>query len=147
MVGVSLAMVGYLGARYIAAPLGWNPETIELAAIGSLLFSGISGLKRIETYLTFLSLMQQRLREEEAAGALTGLGSSGTPALNMATGEILLPTEALTRAQYHKAGAEVAEDKLNSIRQSVRFWYRVRNFLLMLGLALLILARVAVAYV
>jgi len=147
VVGASLALVGYLGSAYSPARLGWNSATIELAAIALLLFSAIAGLKRIETSLTLLAGMQRRLRAEETAGTMAGVATSGTPALNKATGEILWPADALEKAQRHKVGAEVIAKKLDSMPEWSGRWYRIRNLLLILGLALLVLARVSEPYI
>jgi hypothetical protein len=42
---------------------------------------------------------------------------------------------------------EVISEKLEELATAARRWYRARDFLLVLGLALLVLARIAAAYV
>ena len=144
--GVGLALVGYLGARFEAVPIGWNPSTIELGAIAALLASAVAGLKRIETNVTLLGVMHKRLYEEEAAGALTGAAGGGGPGLNKATGEVLSLAELLYKAKYHEVGAEVIAETLRELARWSVFWYRARNTLLLLGLGLLVLGRIAIGY-
>jgi hypothetical protein len=79
---------------------------MELASLLCLLLSAIAGLKRIETNVTLLGAMQKRLYQEEAAGSLTSAAMAGGPALNKSTGQVMWPGNLLSRAQYHKAGAE-----------------------------------------
>ena len=145
--GISLAMVGYLGSTFTASPLGWNPSTIELASIASLLGSAIAGLKRAESSILMLAGTQKKLREHESAGAMAGIVSSGQAGLNTETGEFVTPEQAAKRLDRHKAGATIVAGHLDTAAKWAVRWYHARNFLLVLGLALLLLARIAVAYV
>ena len=147
VVGAAVALVGYLGARFAAVRLGWNPATIELASLGSLLAAVVCGLKRIETYVEVMKLNQKRLLEEESVGSLTSAAASGAPALNHSTGEILGPGQLMYKAEYHKVGVEVLSEMLDKEAKWSGYWYRARDFFLVLGLLLLVLARVAQAYV
>jgi hypothetical protein len=147
VVGVSLALVAYLGATLRAIPLGWNAPAIELAAIVSFLLSAIAGLKRVEAIVTLLGAMQKRLYEEEAAGALTKAAASGGPALNESTGQVMGAAALMFQAQYHRAGVGVITKHQESIGARSGFWYRSRDFFLVLGLALLVFARIIAAYI
>ncbi len=147
VVGLSVALVGYLGAGFRAVPLGWNPPTVELAAIAALLLSAIAGLKRIESNVTLLGTSQRRLWEQEAAGGMKSAAMGGGPALNKGTGQVLGSAQLITEAYRHQIVAEVMTRQLEQIAQQCDRWYRVRNFLLVFGLALLVLARLLVAYI
>lgn len=147
VVSVSLALVGYLGAQFQPTNLGWNASAIELATLASLLLSGIAGLKRIETMVTHLAFMHTRLHQEEAAGETTDAAISGRPVLNRSTGDILWPGQLLAKAQYYKMGAQTAAEWLEKVAERGGRWYRTRNFLLFLGLTLLIASRLVVAYI
>ena len=146
IVGVSIALVGYLGAALRPIGLGWNPATIELAAIASMLLSAVAGLKRIEANVSLLGASQKRLYEQEAAGALKSAALQGGPALNKGTGEFLSPGDLLAKAQYHEVGAEVVAKHVGRLERWSGRWYRARDLFLVLGLALLVLARLLAAY-
>jgi hypothetical protein len=145
--GVSLALMGFLGSRFQASRIGWNPATIELSSLLTLLVSAIAGLKRIESQFTLLAMMHRRLHEEEAAGSLAKASQAGGAALNESTGEILSYSQLVFGSQYHRIGAQVIKERLDKLANRSGEWYRVRNVTLILGVALLILARLSQAYV
>jgi hypothetical protein len=144
--GVSLALISFLGSAFHATRIGWNPATIELSSLLTLLISAIAGLKRIETQFTLLAMMHRRLYEQEAAGSLVKASVGGGPALNESTGEVLSYSQLVYGSHYHRIGAEVAKEKLDELVDRSSVWYRVRNLTLILGVALLILARLSQAY-
>jgi hypothetical protein len=145
--GVSLALISYLGSTFHATRVGWNPTTVELASLLTLFVSAIAGLKRIETQFTLLGIMHRRLYAEEAAGSLAKASAGGGPALNESTGQVLSYPELVHQTYFHQLGAEVVKEKLDRMVVRSGAWYRVRNFALMLGVALLIAARLMAAYV
>jgi hypothetical protein len=145
--GVSLALVGYLGQALHPANIGWNPATIELLSIVTLLGSAVSGLKRIETNVTLIGVSHRRLYEQEAAGSAASAALSGGAAINKSTGEVFSAAQLVYKARYYQVGAEVTKEKLDKLATESGRWYRVRNASLIVGLGLLILSRILPTFV
>jgi hypothetical protein len=94
--------------------------------------------------------MNKRVYDEEAAGTLVSAAlastSMGKSPVNEATGEILDPATMRQKIAAHQRGAQVAETQLDAVSKNLLRWYRLRDYGLLAGLALLVVARVVGAY-
>jgi hypothetical protein len=146
VLGIAVALVGYLGADLEVSKLGLSTSGLEAIAAGLFLVASISGFMRLEANISLLKVMHRRLYSEESVGALADAASSGKRVLNTSTGVALNPMEAARKHLWHRAGVEVTEDMLDSIQASSSFWYSARNGALLLGLLLLLISKVLPAY-
>ncbi|HEV7893349.1 MAG TPA: hypothetical protein VGP08_22220 [Pyrinomonadaceae bacterium] len=144
--GVTGALTAYIGQNIQPHKIGLHPESIGVLALIMLITSMIAGFKRIETNVSIFRIMQRRLYSEEARGSLLS-ASQGKPLINEATGQVLSPSQVLAQAQHHELQAETARSNLDALTAKSGRYYKWRNWLLILGFVLLIVARIAPAYV
>lgn len=146
LAGVSIALVGYLGSRFTPTPIGWNASTVELAALISLLASAFSGLKRVQTLVHLLKLTQQHIREVDSAAAFTEAATAGQTAIDYAARQALSVRDLSVRGETHRGNAESYKKLQQDMGVLSGRWSLFRDRLLVLGLSLLILARLVAAY-
>lgn len=144
--GIALALVGYLGSELEPVRLGWNGSTLEVASVILFLGSAIAGLRRIETNVLLVGLMQRQLSHQERAGALTDAGLKAGLFINRATGEVFTGTQAQAGAQASTELADELTPKLKREAGRSERLYRWRNWLLVGGIVALIASRLAPAY-
>ncbi len=145
--GVSVALVGYLGAAFKASPLEWNASSVELASLVTLLASAFAGLKRVETTTALLKQMQARLYHEEAAGSATAAMLAGGQQYNQSTGQVRSQQELAVERELHLGMVTKLRPVLDDLAGEAGRWYRLRDFLLVLGLLFLIGSRIVAAYI
>jgi hypothetical protein len=146
--GVSFALVAYLVPQLDAEHSAISSAAwIETAALASLLFGAYAGLKRLEATVTALGVNYDRLRAQESAGALSAAAISGSMVINRSTGEVMSSVSAFQRAASRFSAAESVNPQLDRWARKAERWYKLRNWGVMLGLGLLILARVLPAIV
>ena len=146
VLGVSIALVGYLAADLEPTALGLTSSGLQAFAAGAFLISSFSGFKRVESHVVLLKTMYSRLYSEESAGALAQVASSGRQAVNTSTGRSLTPNEALQQYYFHSVGAEVTSEWLETAVKRSGRWYMVRNLFLLGGLALLLASKLLPIY-
>lgn len=151
VLGISLALVGYLAESLSIGPLVWlDSSTVELASIVALLVSAVCGFKRIESGVQFLRLNTAYLRKGEEAGTLKSSavksGFRSAWGINESTGELLSPGEAMRRGKIAEMIAEGVKEKLNEETEAGGVWYKARNVFLFLGLGGVIVARIMEGY-
>ena len=144
--GISIAIVGYLGSRFTATPIGWNASTVELASLISLLASAFSGLKRVQTIVYLLKSTQQHIREVDSAAAFTEAATAGQTAIDYAAGQALSARDLAVRGETHRGNAESYKKLQQDLGVLTSRWSLFRDRLLIFGLSLLILARLVAAY-
>jgi hypothetical protein len=144
--GVSLALVGYVVSNLTAAPFALNSSSLEAAGVIILLASVYAGFRRIEASLVSLQATGQRLLAGGAAGALKDISRRTGPSLRMNTGEVIGPGDAAQRsADQHRLYIEAARQEGDWSKRAFG-WYGRRNFLLMLGVLVVVVARILRAY-
>lgn len=147
MAGLCSALTAYVGQSFIPTRLGINTTTMELIALCFLCGSVVAAFMRIEMHVTALAAMHRRLYHHEATGNLADASQASGPLLNKATGELISPLDALSRAEKHKKTAANVETKENYYAKRAEASYRWRNRLLYAGFSLLVVARICKAYV
>lgn len=142
--GADLALLGYLAPRLqlVRGSVGGKP-IVELLALAVILGSAVCALKRIEATNVLASLNHQRISRLESAGALMEVFGTGRPALNKRTGEIIDPLVAGQQVGQEQKLAGAAELKFDHWSSGARSWYQWRDRLLIFGLALILVSRVA----
>lgn len=130
VLGVSLALVGYLGESLTLDRLGFDANTVELGAVMFLLCSALCGFKRIETAVTIIGMNADMLRFSEDVEALKPLWLTRNP-------------NRLRQIEAEKPKRRAAVDKRVKVAER---WYMARNMFLFLGLAGMIAARVMTGY-
>jgi hypothetical protein len=146
MVGLSSALTGYLGPRLALQPLGFNPSTMEFAAVVSFALSIAAGITRLEWIVAAIAGNHGRLYHEEAAGALASTAMKSDALLNAATGEVLTKDEAILKARGHKANADATREKLTTVIRRAERAYKWRNVLFYAGIVFLVASRLLAAY-
>jgi hypothetical protein len=139
--GVSAALVGYLGTQVVMGPLGWNPQTLQVAALVALVGATYCGVMRMEYYATLLGSMHDHLHEEEEFATLVVAASSGRMLQSSSTGQVVAPAQATAQAKGHKAEANAILQGMNSTGAKAMRWYKWRDRFLITGLGLLAASR------
>jgi hypothetical protein len=143
--GLSGALVAYIGQTIEPHRIGLSAESAELAALGLLAASVVAGFKRIETNVTFLSIMQKDAKNDETKNELRSI-SGHALVVDLASGLPLSPGEIAARITKHEVVSKAAEEKLDELKAQSVSWYRWRNRLLMAGFAALVIAKLLPAY-
>ncbi len=145
--GVAIALVAYVGQSFSTAPRAWfSAATFELLALGLLLAAVIAGLKRLEGFVVHIGLNYGKLTADEMVNLL---------AKGIQSGGIAIDPDTLSRvpiAQLKKDQADwteharAAAKRMQELGQNGLRLYNTRNWLLLVGFVVLIVARVAGAY-
>jgi hypothetical protein len=144
--GVSIALVAYVGAQTETVRFGFTAGGFEAAAILLLLGSAMAGFKRLETNIETLRLNAEMLRHSERAGESMAALSQGGGMFVSESGELVDAATLNRRAELGRQVAAAAEGALDRAATSSKRWYRMRNWLLWLGLGALATSRVLPSY-
>jgi hypothetical protein len=139
--GVSAALVGYLGTQGVVGPLGFNPSTVQVAALVVFVAATYCGVMRMEYYATLLGTMHEQLHEEEQFSSLVVAASSGRMLQSSSTGRVMAPAQAAAQATGHKAEANAILQGMNRTAAKALRWYKWRDRCLLAGLVLLAASR------
>jgi hypothetical protein len=146
MAGLCAAIVGYLAQTFRPTTIGLDPASGELLALLVFLAAAICAFKRLESAAHAVRVNAGMLYNQEMRGALTAAGAGGAPILNESTGEYYSLEEIGLRVEMHAEMATKARKTFNSTAESAEIWSRARNWLLLVGVLLLIGSRIWAAY-
>ena len=145
MLGVLGALCAYLAQNYKPSQVGFNPGTLELLALLTLVLGAITGFRRIEATNLVALINHQCLYANERRGVMASVIQSG-PAINTQTGQpytlefALGETERLTRL------LEAQKPLLESAKAKAHGRYHLRNWLTLIGFLTVLAAKLASAY-
>jgi hypothetical protein len=145
VVGLCVAIVGYLAGKIEPALLGLNAHTLELVALALLVGATYCGLKRIAGHNMGLIFEHLRIGNEAAAKALRSAAAAGAPGLNLATGELVGSSEVAAQAQHKAALVDEVKKIQKRWGDWAAGWYRWRDRLMIAGLVCLILSKAIAA--
>ena len=145
MAGLCSALTAYVGQTFVPEPLGINPTTLTLVALGCFAASVVAAFRRIEYSVHTLYMMHRRLYHEEAAGNMVAASQLGV-ALNKATGEVVGAANLLAGAEKHSSAVPIAKAAVDAAASKAERQYKWRNGLLYLGFALYVASRIWRAY-
>jgi hypothetical protein len=147
MAGLCCVLTAYVGQNLNPIPIGLNPSSLELVALGPLCGSVVMAFKRIERLVILLGAMSGRIYNREAAGFLISAALKIGKILNKSTREILSPNDAMVKAEEHGRAADEWELSIIQSSEKAARAYRWRNRLLYVGFSLLVVARIWTAYI
>ena len=145
--GVAIALVAYVGQSFSTAPRAWfSAATLELLALGLLLAAVITGFKRLEGVVVHIGLNYGKLTAEQMVNLLAqGIQSGGIPIDPDTNNPGPIAKVEKDRDDWVER-AETAAKRMQQLgRNGVRL-YNTRNWLLLVGFVVLVVARVAGAY-
>lgn len=144
--GVSGALTAYVGQSLKPHRIGLNPQSLELIALLVLVASVVVGLKRIEAGVDLFRVMHANLFHNEARGKLIESASKGGVFINTSTGDMISAAEMIQTADLHRKEADETLSARNLRVEEATRYYKIRNYLLLGGFLLLIVARIIPAY-
>jgi len=144
--GLIGALVAFIGQSFNPVPVGLNPGTLELVALLILIVSFWAGFKRIESNTENLRLTFERNRLEDQLIDLRTVTESGNVAYGMHTGQPLSDIERDKLIDSMQTQYNTKDQYLKAFSDRAHRFYHWRNYLLILGLLLLVAARVLKAY-
>lgn len=147
--GVSAAFFAYLGEHYSPHRLGMNFQTVELVAIALFAGSFFSGAKRLEISHTLTrGMYRSMLAAERASYCIQQLDNSteGIPYRKPEDGTICTEQEMRDLQAKYLVEVKEYEASVDASFPRASIWYKRRDFLLFLGFATILLARILQAY-
>ena len=145
VLGVLGALCAYLSQTYTPSRIGINPGTVELLALLTLVLAGVFGFRRIESINVATMINQQLLHANERRGVLVEVLHKG-PALNTQTGQTYTPEYAASEIPKLSTRIKALEPGLREAQLKAERSYKVRNWLTLVGFALIIAAKLFSAY-
>lgn len=146
MVGLSGALAGYLGQGFSPEYLGWSPDMVELASILLFVAAVFAGLKRIEKSVHLIRVNYHLVTKRDLANTVAQAIRDGTPFVERGTDKVMAPDELKKHQTEVEKSVQFAKDLIDKIGKKSHFWYWVRTYALVVGLTMLIIARVWKAY-
>jgi hypothetical protein len=142
LLGISLALLAYEGKTLSPQRLGLNAYTIEVTGLFLLVLSVIAGFKHIESMIAMSALNHDLLSAQTKRSRL----AKGDFMYESFTGKQLTEDER-EQASFQLRGVEDQLSKAldRTVSRSYR-WNRVRMWLLIAALVVIILARVSLPY-
>jgi len=144
--GLIGALVAFIGQSFSPVPVGINPGTLELASLLILVISFWAGFKRIERNTENLRLTFERNRLEDQLIELRTAKETGNVAFGMQTGQPLSAVERDKLLESMQGQYNAKHQLLIAFSNSAYRFYHGRNYLLIVGFLLLLVARVLKSY-
>jgi hypothetical protein len=144
--GLIGALVAFIGQSFKPVPVGVNPGTLELASLLLLVISFWAGFKRIERNTENLRLTFERNRLEDQLIEMRTAKESGNIAIGMQTGKPLSDAERDKLIESIQGQYNAKHQLLIDFSNSAYRFYHWRNYLLIFGFVLLLVARVLKSY-
>lgn len=142
LIGIAAALTAYLGQHLEPTQFGLNPATLMLGAVTCFCGAVLAGIARLKNHLAVLNANRQQLYHHEAAGHHTGVAMSATGGFNSETGAILRPEESAVIAPLHQAKAASWRATTEKLANSSDGSAKLRDGLLYIGFALLLVGTV-----
>lgn len=146
MLGVLGALCAYLAQGYKPSQVGFNPGTLELLALLTLVLGAVTGFRRIEATMLVTLLNQQSLHTNERRGVMASVIQNG-PGVNTQTGQTYTPAFAQQEAERLTRKLEALKPQLESAKAQALRRYHLRNGLTLIGFLMLLAAKLASAYI
>ena len=145
ILGVSVALCGYIGQTLKPQQLGLNPQTLEIASLVLLVASVIIGFVRLDQTVRIMKMNQKLLDLAEKRRKLVD-ALDGKPPRDAATGELFTPEEILAMIPDYTTQIRAQQREMDTViaKQITLFWWR--NGLLGTGFLALMAAKVLAAY-
>lgn len=144
--GLVGALVAYVGQSFTAEPIGLNPGSLELLALFLLIASFWSGFKRIEANTETLRLTFERNRADDLLIELRNGFEGGRISRDIHSGRPLSPSEQQALLTKYSNDSNAADKHLGTYATKAYRYYHGRNYLLIGGFILLVVARVLKVY-
>ncbi len=145
VLGLTGALCAYISQQYVPSKLSINPGTLELLALLILVFAAIVGFFRIEKTMVLSRLNHQYLRAKEERGSLMSAGP-GT-LMNHATGDVFTPDKVQELIQEKSIQIPIMHSHIEQVGDTAQRAYHVRNWSILIGFLMLLVAKVWSAYV
>ena len=146
--GLSAALTAFVTQGLPDARMAWNAESMEVAAAISLCIAVAAALDRIRYLIAVTGANYQHLVNLEGRGRLASLlvKDGGAHLINESTGDMLSPADAHAELAERDLAIAKIRPALRRFQRRSEFAYKVRDFALVLGLALYVGARTWRAY-
>ena len=145
VLGVSVALCGYIGQTLKPQKLGLSPQTLEIASLLLLIASVVIGFIRIDQSVRILKMNQHLLDLSEKRRRLLD-ALDGKPLRDAATGALFKPEEALAMIPGYTKQIGMQEQAMENVKAKQLFLFHWRNGLLGSGFIALITAKVLASY-
>lgn len=145
VLGITGALCAYISQTYRPVQLGMNSGTLELVALALLIFSAISGFKRIENTIEVTLLNHRLLRANEEKGILVTKSQAGT-LVNESTGEIFSSQKVAHIIESITSSIPKVQIQIECASNAAMRWYHIRNRLILIGFVVLVASKVWSAY-
>ena len=144
--GLIGALVAFIGQSFHPVRIGINPGSLELASLLILVASFWAAFKRIESNTENLRLTFERNRAEDQLIEIRTARESGNIAHDMQTGRPLSDEEKDKLVESYKTKYNAKHALLEKFSTRAYHYYHWRNYLLIFGFLLLLVARVLKSY-
>jgi hypothetical protein len=127
VVGGAGALCAFVANKWTPERLAFSPNTLELIALLLLIASVIAGFKRLERFEMLLRANHRMLQLDDAARDHAAAGRAA-------------------EADREWSSACFFRDEIQKSERPMRVWYNLRNWLLLTGFLLLVVANVWTPY-
>jgi hypothetical protein len=145
VLGLTGALCAYISQQYEPSKIGLNPGTLELTALLIFVFAAIVGFKRIEKTMALSRLNHRCLRAKEERGSLMAAGP-GT-LMNEATGDVFSQDKVQELIQEKSIQIPILNQQIEKVGDAAWRAYHLRNWAILIGFLVLMIAKVWFAYV
>ena len=142
VLSLTLALVGYDGKALVAQKLGINAYSVEVGALLILVASLGAGLKRIEAMIETSGINHTFLTTQEKRSKLM----KSKPVFEAFTGAPLTESEKEIALVDLRRAEEMLSKRMDEEVAKSLWWYRVRMWLLVLGVLGFVSAKVLKPY-
>lgn len=145
VLGVVGALCAFIGQAFNPGQLGYNPSTMQLVSLLTLVASAVAGFRRIESCNLLMQINSKYLRMQEQRGVLSA--NVGSPLINHSTGEVHSPQQVAMEIAVLNQAIPLAQEQMEKVGKRVEWAYFLRNWLLLVGFLMLLASKVWSAYV
>lgn len=144
--GFVAAVVAYVANTFVPERLGLNAGTLELLSLLVFLLSLWFAFKRLETGVVSFGAMYAKYRAENELIRMREMENSPNPVWKIQSGEFASREELSHRIEAYRNEFEKSDKAFQEGQKKLIWQYRARNYLMILGFLLLIVARVLRGY-
>ncbi|MBN46755.1 MULTISPECIES: hypothetical protein [unclassified Methylophaga] len=141
IVGLTTALLAYLGGSFSPEPFAFSQNTFELISLTFLLASVVTGILKLESDLSVQSTNLRKVEAQEQLDVVNKILNFPSRSIDLDTGMEISLTEAKERQNILQEFISKAGKGLNKVGKKSERLFITRNIFLLLGLLCLIISK------
>ena len=146
ILSLSSALFAYLGSKFEPEKLSFSQNSIELLALASFAVSILFGILRLESEISVQSNDYRKAQAQERLDVVNKIINLPYRNIDLDTGSQISISEAQEKKQILQKFIAQSSDYAKELGDSYDLKFKVRNYSLLIGFALLVISKFVALY-